>query len=465
MNRILIVGAGFSGTAIAAQLLRHAANNPMCIYLINSGGPIARGMAYGTQSPAHVLNVPAGNMSAFVEDPSHFVRFAQTMDASITEGSFVSRRIYGDYLEFTLGEAERNSKADVELIRIYKQVIGIDANVVSGDGSLVTLENGEVIEVDKVILAPGHFASNQLPLTDMSFYGSERYVHDPWDYAALDRIPARAPVLLLGSGLTAVDVAITLLRRNPIRKITMISRRGLLPQAHRHIATAPLHSTTAHIWAGANTVRTQMRALRKYCRLLTNQGRDWREALAILRPVTAAIWQSYSEKERRRFCRHVQPFWDTHRHRIAPLVAEQLFAAVNDGVISTLAGRISGLSFDGENVQATLRRRGLSSLQFELTQYVVNCTGPCSNPRQVDAPLMQQLLGDGILRPDKLGLGIDVAPDCAVVAADGQVSQNIFYIGPWLKARYWEATAVPDLRVIAIKLAQRIVLDISAPNP
>jgi uncharacterized NAD(P)/FAD-binding protein YdhS len=193
--------------------------------------------------------------------------------------------------------------------------------------------------------------------------------------------------------------------------------------------------------------------------MLADQGRDWREGFALLRPVTSDIWQAYPEKERRRFLRHVQPFWDTHRHRLAPVVADQFNAALRSGHVRTFAARVLAFDGTGDEIKVSLQLRGQQDIRLERTQYVINCTGPCSDPRHVDSELVSHLLTTGLIRTDALGLGIDVALDGAVVSADGQVSRNLFYIGPWLKAAYWEATAVPDLRFIASRLASRVMRD------
>jgi len=458
MKSYLIIGAGFSGTVLAARLINEAGTRHTSVYLINGSGRIARGMAYGTHSPFHVLNVPAGNMSAFEELPNHFLDYARVHDSTILPGSFVSRRIYGDYLESILNEAERNAPAHVHLHRVYRKVKHIKSENFA-DKSIVTLDDGVKIEVDKVILALGHFPSARVPIENPDFYTSERYIHDPWSHDSLDSIPSRAPVVLLGTGLTAVDVAMTLLSRNPARKIVAISRRGLLPQAHRHTAGKPMSAGVDAIWEGANTVRLQIRAFRKYCRMLATEGRDWREALALLRPATAGIWSKYPEIERRRFLRHVQPYWDSHRHRLAPEVAEKLTAARASGTMQALSGRLLKINVDQDEINVHYRPRGFAEYKVVQAQYVVNCTGPCADPRQTSSDLMTQLFNDNLVKLDSLALGIDVTADCAVISASGNASNNLFYIGPWLKARYWEATAVPDLRVIAKNLSRRLTED------
>ena len=455
MKSIMIIGAGFSGAVIAARLLQQH-TGPLQLYLVNGSGRIARGMAYGTQSADHTLNVPAGNMSAFDEDSEHFLRYARSIDSTVGPGSFVSRRIYGDYLEWLLEEAARHRSEGVELHRIYQQV----SSIVPADGgaSTVKLESGETLPVDKVVLALGHFSSNHPRVADMTFYDSARYVRDPWDQARLEGIPHDAPVLLLGTGLTAVDVAMTLLNRNPERRITAVSRRGLLPQHHRHAAAHPVSGLRADaIWGNAATVREQLRAFRHYCRSLAAEGRDWREGLALLRPVTADVWLAYPERERKRFLRHVQPYWDTHRHRLAPAIHERFSAALAAGAVQTLAARVQGYEEADDGVLVSLRPRATQVAQLVKAGWVINCTGPCADPRSTGNALVAQLLGDGFIRTDSLGLGLDVAANCAVVDSHGQPSDSLFYIGPWLKANYWEATAVPDLRRFAQQLAQTLI--------
>lgn len=456
--RILIIGAGFCGVSIAARLLREHHATPIALYLVNGGGRIARGMAYGTQSRDHTLNVPTGNMSAFGEDSDHFLRYAQEFDSSAAADSFISRRVYGDYLEWLLNQAEQDAPPQIGLKRLYRNITRISAPC-ADRSYVVALDSGEELEVDKIVLALGHFSSQNPPATDVTFYDSERYLRDPWDHARLDAIPARSPVLLLGTGLTAIDVAMTLLSRDPTRSVTAVSRRGLLPQYHRHTASKPRGAGTQEIWGEARTVRAQLRGLRQYCRAIAEDGRDWREGLALLRPVTGDIWAAYPERERKRFLRHVQPYWDTHRHRLAPAVAERFDAALARGSVRTMAARVTGFVHDGGAVRVALKSRGRDDVSSLETQYVINCTGPCSDPRHVDNALVQQLLGDGMIRADPLGLGIDVVADCAVVSGDGQVSNTLFYIGPWLKANYWEATAVPDLRGFAQRLAERLTKD------
>jgi uncharacterized NAD(P)/FAD-binding protein YdhS len=315
------------------------------------------------------------------------------------------------------------------------------------------------MEVDNVVLALGHFPSNHPRIAGMAFYDSPRYLRDPWDDRKMADIGADEPVLLLGTGLTAIDTVMSLLKRSPTRPIMAISRRGLLPQPHRHgSAPPPSHLNQHAIWGEASTVRDQVRAFRRFSRTLAAQGRGWREGMAILRPVTADVWQAYPERERKRFLRHIQPYWDTHRHRLAPAVHERFDAAQRSGHVQTLAARLMNFEENAEGVTATVRPRGTAALKKITVSKVINCTGPCADPRHTGNALVEQLLNEGLIKTDKLGLGLEIGADCAVIDAQGNTSQSLYYIGPWLKANYWEATAVPDLRRFAAGLARTLLL-------
>jgi uncharacterized NAD(P)/FAD-binding protein YdhS len=453
MKTILIIGAGYSGAIMAALLLQNSAGMPVRILLANGSGKVARGMAYGTQSSNHTLNVPVGNMSAYDDRPGHFLDFVRRHQKDADAASFVSRSFYGDYLEDLLAKAELAATPPSRLERIYRQIVSLKPND-DRKGTVAQFDSGEVTEVQEVVLALGHFPSSNPPISDPYFYQSDRYIRDPWAHAKLKAIPHDASVLLIGTGLTAVDIALTLQMQSAARQVHAVSRRGLLPQYHRPAGVGhPSSQTPSVIWGDAQTLREQMLALRRYCRQLEQNGGDWREALAILRPATAALWHNYTDRERRRFIRHVQPYWDSHRHRIAPNVAHQIDGAIQQGVFNAYAGRVIDLKEIGENVEATIRLRHTGNSKTLNIGYVINCTGPCSDPQTADDRLVQQLLSDGLICADNLGLGLQVSDTCAVINAKGSVSDRMYYLGPWLKAKYWEATAVPDLRRFASKLA------------
>jgi uncharacterized NAD(P)/FAD-binding protein YdhS len=121
------------------------------------------------------------------------------------------------------------------------------------------------------------------------------------------------------------------------------------------------------------------------------------------------------------------------------------------------AARILGYRPVANEVEVTIRPRGASAAGRIHVDRVVNCTGPSSDVRRVGDSLLDALLSRRLLRPDPLGLGVETAPDGALLDAAGHPSRVLYLVGPLLKADHWEATAVPELRQHAARLAERLL--------
>jgi uncharacterized NAD(P)/FAD-binding protein YdhS len=455
--RIAIIGAGFSGVITAVHLLRgDGKGSPCSVMLINRSGRTARGVAYGTRSAAHVLNVPAGRMSAFADDEESFLRFARERDSTVSGGSFVSRSLYGDYLDQLLLEAEASAPAGITLDRIVGHAVDIDVAPDALSASL-TLADGRVFEADRVVLALGNFAPANPSTADRSFDSSDRYVRDPWAPGALDQIGEDDSVLLIGTGLTMYDIALELAARGVHRPMQAISRRGLTAHSHRPHGRPPTFDhLPRELENGEATALSYLRAVRsEIARLPAGKG-DWRDVIASLRPVTPALWSAMSDRERARFMRHLRPFWEVHRHRAAPETAAAVEQLRADGKLIVSAGRIVAFEENAECVRVTWRPRSSGADLHGTFTRVINCTGPTSNLSSAGEPLIDILMRKGLLACDQLGLGVRVSNDGALAGFDDVPSSVLFYVGPLLKARYWEATAVPELRVHAARLAESL---------
>jgi uncharacterized NAD(P)/FAD-binding protein YdhS len=186
------------------------------------------------------------------------------------------------------------------------------------------------------------------------------------------------------------------------------------------------------------------------------EGGDWRPALDALRPHTAALWQAMPEEDRARFLRHLRPWWDIHRHRMPPEAADVIDAARARGQLRIRAGRIQTFETQGDEAVVTFRPRGGGEPQSLRAARVINCSGPGTDFERNQHPLVRQLLRDGAARPDRMRLGLDVTPDCAVRGRDGRAQPGVFAIGPATKGAFWEMTAVPDLRRQAEQLACKL---------
>jgi len=451
MATVAIVGAGFCGTMVATHVLRRAASSIERVVLIERNGGEIGGVAYGTRSTSHTLNVPAGRMSAFADDPGDFLRYVRDRDAALTGGSFVPRRIYGEYLVRTLDAAARSS--EVDLIRVSGEAVDVGEHAA---GVRLTLLDGRVVDAERAVLAVGNYPPSDPPAAAERLSTSLRYARDPWAPDALERARDE-PVLLLGSGLTMCDVVLALRDDDQRGPVLAISRRGLLPQSHRLSTKPPPHlDPPADLDEWPTTVLGLVRGLRREVRAAGNRGVDWREVVTSIREQTPALWQRLDTEERRRFLRHARPYWETHRHRSSPETAFAVESMRESGALELLAGRVARLVETATGVTVTYAPRDGSSPRQLVVGKVINCTGPDTDLARVRDPLMRALRAHGTIRPDPLGLGLDTDEDGRLMGADGRASDRLTLVGPLRKGRLWEHTAVPELRVEARNVAERL---------
>jgi uncharacterized NAD(P)/FAD-binding protein YdhS len=455
---IVIIGGGFSGAVTAVHLLRSRARGRRRVVLVNRSGAMARGVAYGTRSEQHVLNVPAGRMSAFEDDPESFVRFVQHRGLTLDGAAFVRRDLYGEYLESLLRDAADRAPSGT-LERRVAEVSRIDL-ARDGAAAWVTLTDGPRILADRVVLAIGNYPPQHPDLlAATSFWTSRRYVSDPWRPDAFATIDPDRPMLCLGTGLTMIDVVLERRLQGARGGFVAVSRRGLLPMPHRASSAPPDRlDLPIDLFALASaTARGYCRTVRHYIRAAAERGVDWRDVIGALRPITPALWHALSVEERRRWLRHVRPFWEVHRHRLAPQAHEAFHCLLSDGQARILAARLIAVREEPEAVVVSVRPRGSCQISHLTAGSVVNCTGPAGDTRRLVDPLFASLCGQGLLRPDPLGLGIDTSSTGAVLGRDGQPVPTLYYVGPFLRARDWEATAVPELRRHARQLADHLL--------
>lgn len=479
---IAIIGAGFSGTVIAARLLRANAVVPLHVVLINramtdqksaagAADNLARGLAYGTKSDDHLLNVPAGRMSAFPEDENDFLNFiirrGLSADLPVTGGSFVPRRWYGEYLREILDHASAHPANKNTFEILSGEVIALEKN--AGCATL-KFSDDRIYKADKVVLALGNFAPTNPESVSQSAADSPFYICDPWAPGALNHIDNRIdnridkntdkPILLIGTSLTMFDLVLTLNKRFPHAKFIAISRRGLLPQPHREGGAAPrFDHAPEHILEGAATTRAYVRHVRIAIARDHKNGGDWREVIASLRPITPALWQRLDTDERARFLRHVRPYWESHRHRAAPEIAKAINRLIASQHLKTIAARLINIEVaspsSGPGLQVEFRPRKQAAAELLVARAVINCTGPSSDYRAAKEALLLNLEAQGFVRQDAARLGIATNERLQILAQDGSAQTNLFCVGPLLKADFWEATAVPELRVHA-----RVAVDV-----
>lgn len=455
---IVVVGGGVSGSLTAAQLLARA-RTPVHITIVDASGRFGEGVAYHTRHPEHFLNVRAKSMSAAAGDPDHFVRWlaGAGRDAAARWGvdsdpdAFLPRGLYAEYAAAVLDSAETGATPGTTLERIRGEAVAVES---LPDGARVTLRDGRSLPARAIVLAlgnphPAHPTEQVLP-----FYKSDRYVQDPWSDRALEHLPADATILVVGTGLTMIDVAVALARVSHRGKIHAVSRRGLLPQEHRRVAAAPEFLDPER---SPRSIRALLRATRDRIESAGRDDVDWRSVFDTLRPHVARFWLGLPGPERRRFLQHLRPYWDIHRHRAAPANMRDIDRMQADGQLVVRAGRIRGFSEIDGKIEVSLLPRGGSGPERIRVERVINATGPESDYRKVGSPLVDQLLQDRLVRPGPFGYGLDATPEGVLLDSSGRSSRFLSALGPPLRGVLWETTAVPEIREQAAALAARLI--------
>ncbi|HYP63792.1 MAG TPA: FAD/NAD(P)-binding protein, partial [Acidocella sp.] len=445
-----VIGAGFSGT-IATILLRRHLPAAQPVYLIERSGEFARGVAYAESEVPHLLNVRSANMSAFADDPGHFERWLAGEGAQWPEelrrteaGLFATRRLYGKYLQATLrcelaasGGAVRLLPAEVQALEPRPQ------------GWRLRLAGGGTLMARGVVLATGSLPAGR-PCD-----GAE--IRDPWAPEALSGLEPDVPVLIIGTGLTMVDLVLALQAQGFRGPIIALSRRGLVPQAHEQVAQpwlAPDFGEAAH-----GSVLALLRAVRAELRAASVQNIGWRAVIDSLRPLTAPLWHGLKPQEQARFLRHLRPYWDVHRHRMAPPAAMLIDTLRASGRLRILRGRVREVRC-GEGQATVLYDECPGGVRKTLqVQRVIHATGLPSV--RESGGLVASMLASGQTRPDGQGLGLEVTAGLALIDANGQPVRHLWALGPIVRGMFWECTAVPDIRQQASVLAQEVAAALS----
>ena len=449
-RRVLVIGGGLSGAAMAHALLSRALK-PLLVTVVGRS-PLGEGAAYSSTHPLHLLNVRARGMSLVDGDDAHFVRWLSSRNGAHADpDGFVPRGLYANYVRDTLSAVEGSAPAGVQMERVSGSAVGLE---ISDGGVRATLEGGDSRAADRVVLALGHPPPNHPVAGDLSVYDSPRYVRDPWSAEALAGLDPNAALLVIGTNLTMFDLAMALDARGHRGVIHAISRHGLLSLAH-----GPAPSVAVPWTASPRSARAALHALRGEARV---EPAAWRGVVDSIRTQTPALWSSWPDAERRRFLRHVRPYWDVHRHRAAPAIHERIERMREEGRLHVEAARLISLELHGDGVAATIAPRGGGALVTLAAARVINATGPGVDYRAWDDPLVRALFDRGWIRPGPLGFGLDATTEGAILDGDGRASATLTTLGPTLRGSLWETTAVPEIRAQAARLATRILADLDA---
>lgn len=453
-ERIAIIGGGFSGVMTAVNLAR-LSRQPLHVTLVNARPLVGRGIAYGTRHAEHVLNVAARNMSAFPDEPEHFLQWLRTRSEFETvpeielRERFIPRLVYGDYLR-SLAQHHLQSAGGmtpVETVCVVGEAVDIET---TANGATIHLTDGNTVSADRVVLATGNETPAALPGTD-ALADHSAWAGDPWQ--PWDRrLPGQdGTIIILGTGLSAVDVIITLRAAGWPGSIHAVSRHGWFPHAHFRGIEYPEFPPPGVDLATLGLDRLSA-LVQRHCAAL--HARNANPAIIVdkLRPHTQRIWSRFTPEERLAFVKEHASRWSIFRHRIAPELHAQITSAQLTGQLQVHAAGIAKVEAADRRIRVGLDQG--ESLEGDL---VINATGPASRLTAIRSTLLQNLLRRGLIAPDETDMGIRVDPDHTVVTADGGRSERLLALGPPLRGTLWETVAVPELRAQARRVAETLL--------
>jgi uncharacterized NAD(P)/FAD-binding protein YdhS len=438
-RHVVIVGGGFSGAAVAYHLLQGASADTH-IHIVEKGPWIGRGIAYGVESDCFRLNVPASRMSIDPAKPDDFVSFA---NAHGDPHAFLSRALYGRYVCARFGRALEESAAQVHVWRD-------EATRITGGG--VELASGRRLVADAVVVATG--LSQRLGRDVAS-----RRIVDAWDECALAGLPERGRLMILGSGLSALDVLAFLDARGFDGRATLVSPRGLVPLPHAAVSSNKQAPPPLDISRAPTTLRALVRWVREAMEDDVQAGAPWQSVVDRVRPHVATLYRRLSPRDRARFVRHVRPYWDVFRHRAPRESLDRLRDWLDCGRLDKVAGRVTVLRADASRVRVSIAER-TGVTRVESFDAVVRCIGPALKVTDGESPLICSLVEAGLARRAASGLGVDTDQEGRILDATGYANPRLVAIGALRRASDWETTSVPDIaahaRAVAVSL-RRII--------
>lgn len=451
--QVIIVGGGFSGTALAIHLARTSLTG-LLITVVEPRANLGGGVAYSTQEPAHRINVPASRMQLSGEEQGAFDRWYReqpecSLDsvAHCDDGAvYPQRSLFGRYL------AEQFAAAAQAYPHITLR--HIQASAVAWEGEQLLLSNGEALQGDVLALAISH-PPPSLPRALQPFSAHPALIANPWQHGVLDAINPKASVAIIGTGLSMADVVASLGTRQHCGPLIAFSRRGQLSRDNLsgewpEWTLAPQSVPSARLW---------LRHIRAEVAGAAEQGLPWQRVLDQVRVQGQTIWHSLPLREQQRFVRHLRSWWDVHRYRIAPQVSAVMSARQQQGSMKVLAARLVDISSLGHQLEITLRTREGASEIHRLDHLIVT-TGPGHEALIVSQPLLQSLSQQGLIRADPLGFGLDVDSQSHTLNLTGQPNPRLFVVGPAARARFGELMGLPQVADHAADVAKNILQEL-----
>lgn len=446
---IAIIGGGISGTLVVLNVLKHS-HVPVSILWFDDKNSFCKGLAYSTKNDEHLLNVRASNMSVFVDEPEHFVSWLLKHKFLYSATDFVPRSIYGNYVLSVFNELKHSASHGANTITVKQFAEEVKSIRQENDEFIISATQNH--HVQQVVLGFGNFLpAHPLPLATKAiskeFIFSKRYYQNAFSPLLFQNATRCQHITIIGSGLTMVDVVMSLNKQHYQGKIQVISPHGYLPQAHLE---EPLPSIPSFINEREHYTLLQIvHLVNTQLKFAKANQLHIHSMIDALRPHVQRLWTGFSLDDKKQFLRHLRHKWGLARHRAPSQSIQVLNEYMKSQRLMVLKGRIFDIqsNTDGFDIYYSTKANQKNSFKTEL---IVNCTGPESDFEKIDLPLIKQLIKDGIIEADPLKYGLKSMPN-------GQITNNLFTIGPPLKGILWESTAVPEIRIQAKQLVEMLL--------
>ncbi|RSK47786.1 hypothetical protein EI291_14410 [Hymenobacter rigui] len=441
---------------LAVQLARLSGDLPYAcdVHLVEPRPVPGPGLAYTARRPEYLLNVRSQFLSAFPDQPDHFQNWLRLTSSEICQQSFCSRQSYGRYMQQLVSQVLEWPSLNGFRFTWHNQTARSVVVQPDSKAATVQLSDGTELLSEYVVLALGNFPPPPPTTRSTEYLAHANFHGNPWAQGALRNIDTHDSVLLIGTGLTAIDVLLGLRADGHQGTVTAVSGHGRWPAAHEFQQTSYPDFYASEL-AGADTVLAVLQTVRRHVRIAKVQGINWRTVLDTLRPHLGRIWAGWPLPEQARFLRHLAGIWSVVRHRSPPQNASIISEMLQSGQVQSEVGRVRDIVPMTKNLRVTVQK-GQEPPRQLIARHVIACTGPLLDYSRIQEPLVVGLRTSGNLQPDELHLGIQTDAYGALLNAQGQASEVLFTLGPSRRPAFFESTAVPELREQAVELAREL---------
>lgn len=463
-SRVAIVGGGFCGALAMTNLVKQA-EGPIILDWFEPSEFLGEGLAYNTKDNIHLLNVAAERMGAFAEEPGGFYHWLQTAPGKecikrlwsghdVTGKSYVPRVIYAEYIKHIVNASLLEAKSKNITVNIHCATV-IDVLVhdhQTQQMSIIFDNKGShyALIVDAVMLATGNLPPRRHKSQEGLIIEHPNYINEVWNTPIGHMFPSRVnelsadtEIVIIGTGLTMVDIVLTLKSRGYKGKIIAISRTGFLPNTHVHTKPYPKWEWTQNPEYAPRTALGLFTGLRQEVRKAWEKGHSWQSTIDSIRPVTQTLWKQLEIGEKQKFLKRLFTLWNVHRHRMAPEICQEIQALQQSNRLNIIAGKIYYIDSKNDRLAITYRKRGTRNLETLFPALILNCTGSEQDIEISNHKLLKQLHGRKLISGGPLRAGIE-STECGT--AKGKARESLFPLGSLLFGELLECTAVPELR-------------------